>query len=226
MFAMRTLVLATVLVGCGSPAHAPAPIAAQPLVPIAVVVAPDASVPFVDAVQSRDPADPDGPAAAIPIPGESAAPPIEMIDTTIGDAEAFAIRGWPAAKQAPGRGEVWVVLHVTENDRLELAIVRDDEGIARSYGLGTAKRFTTELTFDGDAFPARDHTGDYQGPIVFAGRVGVPGRDTLDQVLVFADRSTLRVARRPLGAAAWTPVLSLAFTKGTTFRGIGTTDPH
>ncbi len=224
MFPMRTLVLATILVGCGSPKHTPTPIASQAPEPITVVVAPDA--PATAPAPEPDPADPNGPAAAVPIPGETPPAPLEMIDTTISDAEALAITGWPAAKKTPGSGEIWIVLHVLETDTLELAIVRDNEGIAKSYPLGTAKRFSTELTYDGDAFPARDHTGDYQGTIVFAGRVAVPGKDAQDQVLVFAQGSTLRVARRPLGATAWKPLLSLAFTKGTTFHGIGTTDPH
>jgi hypothetical protein len=196
---------------------------------VSVVVAPDAQL-VVDAASQpdfADPADPNGPAAAVPIPDEMERPPIELVDTTITDDEVKAIRGWPAAKKGKGGGdEVWVVLHTTENELLELAIVADNEGIRASYPLGKARRIKTQLTFDGDAVPSRERSGDYQGPIVFAARIAAPGGDTTDQIVVFADGPTLRVARRPLGAKDWKPALSVAFKKGTTFRGIGTTDPH
>ena len=231
MTTMRSLVLAAALLGCGGSNPTPPPVvtASPAPTPVSVVVAPDATV--VDAAlplePDPDPADPNGPAAAVPIPDEIARPPIEMIDTTITDQEVKAITGWPAAKKGKyGGSEIWVVLHTNDNDELQLSVVGDNQGIRAGYPLGKARRFRTQLTFDGNAIPARDRDGGYQGPIVFAARIHVPGRETPDQIAVFADGPTLRVARRPLGATAWKPALSVAFKKGTTFRGIGTTDPH
>jgi hypothetical protein len=44
--------------------------------------------------------------------------------------------------------------------------------------------------------------------------------------VVFRDGTILRAARRPLGAKDWKAVVAIAFPKGATFMGIGTTDPH
>ena len=224
MSAMRSLVMAALLLGCGGSKPTPPPVvpASSAPTPVSVVVAPDAAV-----APEPDPADPNGPAGAVPVPDEQERPPLEMIDTTVTDEEVRAIEGWPAAKRGKyGGGEIWVVLHSSDDDMLQLSVVGNNQGIRAAYPLGKARRFRTPLTFDGTAIPARDHAGDYQGPIVFAARIAVPGRDTPDQIVVFADGATLRVARRPLGTAAWKPALSVAFAKGTTFRGIGTTDPH
>lgn len=222
---MRSVVVAVLLLGCGESKHTPPPVLPTSPAPTAVSVGSDAAV-TPDAAAALDPADPNGPAAAVPIPDEVAPPALALIDTTITDGELAAITGWPAPKKSASGGEIWVVLHTAEDNVLELAVVRDKEGIRASYPLGKANEISTDLTYDGNAYPARDHAGNYQGPILFAARVTAPGATTPDQLAVFAAGSTLRVARRPLGAKDWKPVLSVAFKKGATFQAIGTTDPH
>ena len=223
---MRSLLLATLLLGCGTPKREPTqvPVMAPAPVIAPAVITPDAAM--IEQAPAPDPADPNGPAAAVPIPTETPPPTLDLVDTTVSEADVAAITGWPTSKKSASGGEIWVVLHTIRLDQLELAVVRDDAGIQASYPLGTATPIRTELTYDGDAYPARDHVGDYRGRILFAVRITAPGAKTADQLVVFADDATLRVARRRLGTKAWKPVTSIAFMPGATFRGIGTTDPH
>ena len=220
---MRALLLATLFAACGSTARpappSPAPVALSEPVPTSTApVEPPPPAAYID--------DTSGPAGAVPVPGDTPPPPLEQIDTTVTDAELAAITAWPAPKKSRNPGEVWVVLHATEDDILELGVVEHDRGVTAHYPLGKAKRVTGNDTFDGDTYPARDHTGDYEGHILFAIRVTPPGTATQDQVVVFRDGTTLRAARRPLGSKDWKAVVAVAFPKGVTFQAIGTTDPH
>lgn len=168
----------------------------------------------------------DAPTGAVPIPGERDPAPLSEIDTTVTDAELASITGWPAAKKNPRGGDIWLVLRTDGNSRLQLSVVENDRGVVADYPLGRAAPIQSKLTFDGNTYPSRDHSGDYTGPIIFAVRVTAPGETTPEQLVVFQTGSILRVVRRPLGAPAWSPALVVRFTAGATFHGIGTTDPH
>ena len=224
---MRGLALFAVFVlACGgsrpptAPVVVPAPIPA----PVAPSPPPVAAPPVVE----TPPAPVEEAVGAVPVPGADGIPPltIEEVDTTITDADVAAITGWPAAKKSRRAGVVWIAVRADEAQELQLSIIEDDHGVVQHYPIGPATRVTTNQAFDGDTYTARGHGGEYVGPILFAMRVLPPGKATRDQVVVFTSGSTVRIARRQLGAATWKPTLSIAFPAGTTFMGVGTTDPH
>jgi hypothetical protein len=183
--------------------------------------------PATAVVAAEPSAESEEPVGAVPIPGDDDVPGVDEVDTTIDDHDLPTASPSPRPLQVTTvRGDVWVALQA-DQDQLELWIGSGGDGGTRAhYPLGPARSLVTNHTYDGNTYPARDHVGDYTGPIVFAVRVTAPRATTPDQVVVVRDGTSLRVVRRALGARAWTPVLSLAFAPGSTFIGIGTTDPH
>jgi len=137
------------------------------------------------------------------------------------------------------RWELWIALRTNDEKKLELVVGHHDEVLAY-YDVGRVSRVTEHATVDVVTFDSRDHVGDYHGPILFAVRVPVgdsispsggaasPGEAALaiEELVVFHRDAALRVVHRRLGAATWTPTLSLMFRKGTTFEPVGSADPH
>lgn len=174
-----------------------------------------------------DPADPA--AGAVPVPADdlSATLPLAERDTTVTDGDLAKITGWPAARRSRRSGDVWVALRTDDKAKLHLSVIGHDEGIVEDYPIGAAQQVRTHA-FEDNLFPGRGGFRDdtYQGRIIFAVRVTPPGANTPDQLVVYRDGRLVRVARRALGATAWRPVLSVAFSAGTAVSSIETTDPH
>ena len=167
---------------------------------------------------------------AMSVPGTDLPPrsPLEQIDTTIEIDELRAIKGWPKGLKVQSGGRVLVALHVDRDDMLRLSIVEDNVGTVMQFPItGGHLDGRANDTADGNTFPSRAGVGDYRGPILFAIRTRVQeGGELVDQVAVFSDKASLRVAVRSLSGGDWAPRFKLDFARGTTFAGIGTLYPH
>lgn len=164
------------------------------------------------------------------VPGTDPPPrsALEQIDTTISIDELRAIRGWPKGLKVQSGGDVLVALHIDRDDILRLSIIADSVGTLLQFPIISASLDGgANDTSDGNTFPPRARVGDYQGPIVFAIRTRpLEGAEVAEQVAVFADKASLRVAVRPIAGGEWTPRFKLDFARGTKFTGIGTLYPH
>lgn len=195
------------MLGCGG-AHT-APHAAPPPAP-----AVDAAV--ADAADADE-----APAAAVVEPET----PLEDVDTTIEAKDLPDLAGFAKHLTVKRGGEQLLALYV-RSELLELAIVENDNGIARRFPLGsTRSKPTNEI--DAESFLPRSRVGEYQGPIQFAIRTNT-NADDARQFVVFTSGASVAVISRPLAGTTttWTRVLRLDFANDARFVAIGTTDPH
>lgn len=171
-------------------------------------------------------------AGAVPVPDDAAddaaAKPVTLdeVDTSVSIDDVRGVTGrWPVRERMEMKAPVMLALYGSDDDQqLHLMIVEHHEGDRRDVALGPAVPEAFGHTFDGNTYLSRQT--DYTGPIVFAVRVAKPGGGARRQVVVYSVGSSLRVVERTLGGKAWTPRLRIDFGRGTTFEGIGTTDPH
>ena len=164
------------------------------------------------------------------VPGSEPAPrsALEQIDTTIAIGDLRAIRGWPKGLTVKSGGEVLLALHVDRDDILRLSILADSVGTVVQFPVtGANLNGSANDTHDGNTFPPRSQGSDYAGPILFAIQTRPhQGEEPAEQVAVFSEKASLRVAVRTIDGGSWQPRFRLEFARGTTFVGIGTTYPH
>lgn len=175
---------------------------------------------------------------AMPVPAEAdpsdpndpwAQATIDEVDTSVAIDDVKAVEGpWPATRAIAMGGRVLLALHAEDSDRaLHLAVIDTDDGARDDVALGAVTPEAFGHTFDGNTYlsaQGRDETG----PILFAVRVLPPtgAAGERRQVVVFAIGDELRVVEKGVRERAWRPRARLDFRPGTTFVGIGTTDPH
>ncbi len=210
-----------------------------------VAVAPDAAMPIDAATDAMPDAMPDAmldaeTVGAMPVPpadgADDANDPwkqatLDEVDTTVSIDDVKGVKGpWPIVKRSKMHGRVMLAMHAERDGMLRLAVIEigdgdDDAGVREDLELAPVIPEQFGHAFDGDAYLPRQRY-DETGPILFAARVLPPGGGERTQIVVYSVGAQVRVVAKPLSAKTWTPQMLLAFRRGATFVGIGTTDPH